>query len=183
MRSPRGWPNDPPDVAATRADPQVFAGNSVGDVAAYQQMVIERLDREPAIIGHSFGGVLVQMLAGRGLSAATCAISPAPSRGVLPLPVDALKASSAVLSNPANRHRAVTLTYDQFRFGFANAVPEEDAHDLYEQFHVAGRGFHCSRPPSPTSTQPPRSRPTRRTPLAGPCWSSPGRPTIRRRPR
>ena len=79
-----GWPNDPIDVAAARADPDVFAGNGVGDVAAYQQMIIERLDRKQAIIGHSFGGVLVQMLAGRGQAAATCAISPAPSRGVLP---------------------------------------------------------------------------------------------------
>ena len=136
-----GWPNDPVDVAAARADPGVFAGNSVGDVAAYQQMIIERLDRKPAIIGHSFGGVLVQMLAGRGLAAATCAISPAPSRGVLPLPINALKASSAVLSNPANRHRAVTLTFDQFRFGFANAVSEDEAHELYDQFHVAGSGI------------------------------------------
>jgi pimeloyl-ACP methyl ester carboxylesterase len=136
-----GWPNDPEDVAAARADPTVFAGNSVGDVAAYQQMIIEQLDRKPAIIGHSFGGVLVQMLAGRGLAAATCAISPAPSRGVLPLPINALKASSAVLSNPANRHRAITLTFDQFRFGFANAVSEDDAHELYDQFHVAGSGI------------------------------------------
>ena len=135
-----GWPDDPSSVAAAHADPQVFAGKSVGDVAAYQQTVIERLDRKPAIIGHSFGGVLVQILAGRGLSVVTCAISPAPSRGVLPLPVAALKAASPVLSNPANRHRAVTLTFDQFRYGFANAVSEEEAHELYEQFHVAGSG-------------------------------------------
>ena len=136
-----GWPDDPASVEAAHADPSVFAGKSVGDVAAYQQMIIEKLDRRPAIIGHSFGGVLVQMLAGRGLAAVTCAISPAPSRGVLPLPLDALKASSAVLSNPANRHRAVTLTPDPFRFGFANAVDEEEAAELYEQFHVAGSGI------------------------------------------
>ena len=108
---------------------------------AYQQAIIERLDKKPAIIRHSFGGVLVQILAGRGLSAATCAISPAPSRGVLPLPINALKAASPVLSNPANRHRAITLTYDQFRFGFANAVSDDEAHDLYEHFHVAGSGI------------------------------------------
>jgi non-heme chloroperoxidase len=85
--------------------------------------------------------VLVQILAGRGLSAATCAVDPAPSRGVLPLPLAALKAASPVLVNPANRHRAVTLTFDQFRFGFANAISEEEAHELYEQFHVAGSGI------------------------------------------
>lgn len=135
-----GWPDDPTTVEDAREHPEVFAGKSVGDVAAYQQLIIERLERKPALIGHSFGGVLVQILAGRGLSVATCAIDPAPSRGVLPLPINALKASSAVLSNPANRHRAVTLTFDQFQFGFANAVSEEEAHQLYEQYHVAGSG-------------------------------------------
>jgi non-heme chloroperoxidase len=136
-----GWPDDPLSVEEAHAHPEVFAGKSVGDVAAYQEMIIERLDRKPALIGHSFGGVLVQILAGRGLSAATCAVDPAPSRGVLPLPLAALKAASPVLVNPANRHRAVTLTFDQFRFGFANAVSEEEAHELYEQFHVAGSGI------------------------------------------
>ena len=96
--------------------------------------------RKPALIGHSFGGVLVQILAGRGLSAATVAIDPAPSRGVLPLPFPALKAASPVLSNPANRHKAMTLTFEQFRYGFANVVAEEEAHELYEKFHVAGSG-------------------------------------------
>ncbi|KHL19530.1 pimeloyl-ACP methyl ester carboxylesterase [Mumia flava] len=135
-----GWPDDPPDVEAARDDPSVFANKSVGDVAAYQQRIIERLDRKPALIGHSFGGLLVQILAGRGLSAATVAIDPAPSRGVLPLPAAALKASAPVLTNPANRHRAVSLTFEQFRFGFANAVTDEEAQQLYDEFHVAGSG-------------------------------------------
>ena len=76
-----GWPDDPATVGEAHADPSVFAGKSVGDVASYQRMVIERLDREPAVVGHSFGGVLVQILAGQGLSAATCAISPASLAG------------------------------------------------------------------------------------------------------
>jgi len=135
-----GWPDDPLSVEEAHAHPEVFAGKGVGDVAAYQQMIIERLDRKPALIGHSFGGVLVQILAGRGLSAATCAVDPAPSRGVLPLPLAALKAGAPVLTNPANRHRAVTLTFDQFRYGFANAVSEDEAHRLYEEFHVAAPG-------------------------------------------
>lgn len=135
-----GWPDDPGTVAEAHAHPEVFAGKSVGDVAAYQQMIIEQLERKPVVIGHSFGGLLVQILAGRGMSAATVAIDPAPSRGVLPLPASALKASSAVLSNPANRNRAVALSYDQFRYGFANAVSEDEAHALYETFHVAGSG-------------------------------------------
>jgi non-heme chloroperoxidase len=136
-----GWPDDPATVAEAREHPESFAGKSVGDVAAYQQAVIEKLTTEPVIIGHSFGGLLVQILAGRGLAAATVAIDPAPSRGVLPLPASALKASSAVLGNPGNRHKAVTLTYDQFRYGFANAVTEKEAHELYETFHVAGSGI------------------------------------------
>lgn len=136
-----GWPNDPATVEEAREHPDVFAGNSVGDVAEYQQTIIEKLDRKPAIIGHSFGGLLVQILAGRGLSAATVAIDPAPFRGVLPLPASALKAASAVLTNPANRHRAVALTFEQFRYGFANAIDEDEAREVYEEFHVAGSGI------------------------------------------
>lgn len=136
-----GWPDDPTSIDEAREHPETFAGKSVGDIAAYQQAIIERLDRKPVIVGHSFGGVLVQILAGRGLALATVAISPAPSRGVLPLPVNALKAAAPALSNPANRGRAITLTYDQFRFGFASAVSEDEARELYEQFHVAGSGI------------------------------------------
>lgn len=135
-----GWPDDPPTVRESREHPEVFANKSIGDIAAYQQQIVEKLDRKPALIGHSFGGLLVQILAGRGLSVATVAIDPAPSRGVLPLPISALRASSAVLSNPTNRHKAVALTFAQFRYGFGNAVTEEEAEELYETFHVAGSG-------------------------------------------
>jgi non-heme chloroperoxidase len=83
-----------------------------------------------AVIGHSFGGLLTQILAGRGLSAVSVAIDPAPFRGVLPLPISALKSGSPVLHNPANRNRAVPLTYEQFRYAFANAVSENEAHQL-----------------------------------------------------
>ena len=135
-----GWPDDPMSVGEAREHPEVFASKSVGDVAAYQQAIIEKLDQKPALIGHSFGGLLVQILAGRGLAAATVAIDAAGGRGVLPLPFSALKAASPVLTHPSTRHKAVTLTYDQFRYGFANAVSEEEAHRLYDQFHVAGSG-------------------------------------------
>ena len=92
------------------------------------------------MIGHSFGGLLAQIIAGRGLSAAAVAIDPAPFRGVLPLPISALKSSRPVLGNPANRHRAVPLTYEQFRFAFANAVSEDEARELYDTFAVPGSG-------------------------------------------
>jgi len=135
-----GWPGEPPDVAAARANPELFAGTGIADIADYQHAVIDRLTTKPALVGHSFGGLLVQILAGRGLSFATVAIDPAPSRGILPLPISALKSASAVLRNPANRGRAVSLTYEQFRYGFANAVTEDEAHALYDEFHVAGAG-------------------------------------------
>jgi len=135
-----GWPDDPETVAEANAHPGVFARKGVGEVADHLEQVMSRLDRRPAVIGHSFGGLLAQILAGRGLAAATVAISPAPFRGVLPLPISALRSAAPVLSNPANHHRAVPLTYEQFRFGFANAVGEEEARDLYGRFAVPGSG-------------------------------------------
>jgi pimeloyl-ACP methyl ester carboxylesterase len=135
-----GWPDDPATVAEAKANPDVFAGKSVGDIADYVAAVIEQLDTKPVVIGHSFGGLMTQIVAGRGLAAASVAISPAPFRGVLPLPISALKSASAVLSNPRNRHRAVPLSYDQFRYAFANAVDEDEAKQLYESYSVAGTG-------------------------------------------
>lgn len=134
------WPHDSADVASARADDQALAGTSVADVADHVTAVAQALDTPPVLIGHSFGGLLVQMVAGRGVAAATVSIDPAPSRGVLPLPFSALKAAFPVLGNPANRGRSVTLTFDQFRYGFANAVPEQEARELYEAHHVAAPG-------------------------------------------
>ncbi len=135
-----GWPDDPETVAEANADPEVFAGKSVGDVADHLDAVVRTLDRKPVIIGHSFGGLLTQILAGRGLAAASVAIDPAPFRGVLPLPISALRSASPVLTNPVNYNRAVPLTYEQFRYGFANAVDEAEAHQLYETFAVPAPG-------------------------------------------
>ena len=135
-----GWPDDPQTVEEANAHPEVFAHKTVGQVADHFAEVIGRLTRKPAVIGHSFGGLLAQIVAGRGLSAAAVAIDPAPFRGVLPLPISALKSASPVLSNPANRNRAVPLTYEQFRFGFANAVGEEEAKQLYDAFAVPAPG-------------------------------------------
>jgi non-heme chloroperoxidase len=135
-----GWPDDPETVEEANAHPEVFAGKSVGQVADHFEAVIRRLTRKPAVIGHSFGGLLTQIIAGRGLAAASVAIDPAPFRGVLPLPISALKSGSPVLGNPANRNRAIPLTYDQFRYAFANAVSEEEAKELYETYAVPAAG-------------------------------------------
>jgi pimeloyl-ACP methyl ester carboxylesterase len=135
-----GWPDDPETVEEAKAHPEVFAHKTVGQVADHFADVIGKLQRKPAVIGHSFGGLLTQILAGRGLAAASVAVDPAPFRGVLPLPISALKAASPVLGNPANRNRAVPLTYDQFRFAFANAVGEDEAKQLYETYAVPASG-------------------------------------------
>jgi non-heme chloroperoxidase len=135
-----GWPDDPETVAEANAKPEVFAKKSIKDVADHFEEVIRKLDSKPAVIGHSFGGLMTQILAGRGLSAASVAIDPAPFRGVLPLPISALRAGSPVLSNPLNRGRAVPLTYEQFRYAFANAVGEDEARELYETYAVPAPG-------------------------------------------
>jgi non-heme chloroperoxidase len=135
-----GWPDDPETVEEANAHPEVFAHKTVGQVADHYARVIGLLERKPAVIGHSFGGLLAQIIAGRGLSAATVAIDPTPFRGVLPLPISALKSASPVLGNPANRSRAVPLTFEQFRYGFANAVSEDEAKQLYETFAVPASG-------------------------------------------
>jgi non-heme chloroperoxidase len=136
-----GWPDDPETTAEARGHPEVFAGKSIGEVAEHFAAVIASLARKPVIIGHSFGGLLTQILAGRGLVAVSVAIDPAPFRGVLPLPISALRSASAALGNPANRHRAVPLTFDQFRYAFANAVSEDEAQELYETFAVPASGL------------------------------------------
>jgi non-heme chloroperoxidase len=135
-----GWPDDPETVEEARRDPGAFAGKSVGQVADHFAEVVGALAKKPVIVGHSFGGLIAQILAGRGLAAATVAVDPAPFRGVLPLPIAALRTTMPVLSNPANRGRAVTLTFDQFRYGWTNGVGEEEARRLYERFHVAAPG-------------------------------------------
>ena len=135
-----GWPDDPETVAEANAHPEVLAHKSVGQVADHFDAIIRGLQRKPAIVGHSFGGLLAQILAGRGLASVTVAIDPAPFRGVLPLPLSSLKSAWPVLGNPANRNRAVPLTYEQFRYGFANAVSEDEAKELYERFAVPASG-------------------------------------------
>jgi non-heme chloroperoxidase len=135
-----GWPDDPETVADAKAHPEVFAGKGIGEVADYEEGIIRRLDRKPVVIGHSFGGLMTEILAGRGLAAASVAISPAPFRGVLPLPISALRTTSVALRNPANWNRAVPLSYEQFRYSFANVVGEDEAKELYLGYSVPGSG-------------------------------------------
>jgi non-heme chloroperoxidase len=135
-----GWPDDPETVEQAKAHPEVFAHKSVGQIADHFEGVIRHLDQKPAVVGHSFGGLLTQILAGRGVAKVSVALDPAPFRGVLPLPISSLRAATPVLANPANYNRAVPLTFDQFRYSFANAVSEDEAKELYETFAVPGSG-------------------------------------------
>ena len=134
------WPDDPRTVEGARAEPEVLAKKTLKQVADHTTEVVDALDRKPALIGHSTGGLLAQMLAGRGLSAVTVAIDPGIFRGVLPLPGSVLKGVGPFLVNPRTRGRAITLTFDQFKYGWANALDEDEAKRLYDTFHVAGSG-------------------------------------------
>ncbi len=135
-----GWPDDPNSVEEANRHPEVMAHKTIGQIADHYHDVIKTLTQKPAVIGHSFGGLLTQILAGRGVSAVSVAIDPAPFRGVLPLPFSSLKSAAPVIGNPANHGRAIPLTYEQFRFGFANAVSEDEAKELHATFAVPGSG-------------------------------------------
>src|SRR3954454_2000403 len=125
-----GWPDDPLAVAEARDHPEVFAHKMVQAVPDHYVEALGKLRAKPAVIGHSFGGLIAQKIAGEGASAVTVAIDPAPGRGVLPLPVSALKSGSPVLGNPANARRSVTLTFDEFKYGWANNLDEDEARQL-----------------------------------------------------
>ena len=135
------WPDDPETVEQARANPSVLARKTLKQVADHTIEIIRALDKKPVLVGHSTGGLLAQMLAGQGLAAATVAIDPGVFRGVLPLPVSVLKGVGPFLLNPLTRRRAITLTFDQFKFGWVNALDEKEAKELYDTFHVAGSGI------------------------------------------
>jgi non-heme chloroperoxidase len=135
------WPDDPATVEEARANPAVLAKKTLKQIADHTTDVINALDKEPVVMGHSTGGLLAQILAGRGLSAATVAIDPGIFRGVLPLPAAVLRSSGPFLINPLTRRRAITLTFNQFKYAWANALDEREAKELYNTFHVAGSGI------------------------------------------
>ncbi|MCS5734976.1 alpha/beta hydrolase [Herbiconiux daphne] len=135
-----GWPDDPASVDEARKDPDVFAHKMVKQVTEHYLEAIDGLTLTPAVVGHSFGGLIAQKIAGEGASEATVAIDPAPFQGVLPLPASSLKSSAPVLANPLNFGRAVSLTLEQFTFGWANALDADEAEELWKTYHVAASG-------------------------------------------
>ena len=134
------WPDDPDSVEEARADPEVFAHKMVAQVTDHYLEAISLLTVKPAVIGHSFGGLIAQKIAGEGVSAVTVAVDPAQFKGVLQLPLSSLKSAAPVLGNPANFGRAVALTFEQFNFGWTNNLDEAEARELYETYHVAASG-------------------------------------------
>jgi non-heme chloroperoxidase len=139
------WPDDPASIEAARAEPEALAKKSLKQVADHTAEVIKALDKKPVLIGHSTGGLLAEMLAGRGVAAATVAIDPGVFRGVLPLPFKVLKGVGPFLIDPRTRGRAITLTFDQFEYGWANALDEKEGRELYDTFHVAGSGLSLAQ--------------------------------------
>lgn len=136
-----GWPDDPETTGEALAKPSVFAGKSVQGITDHVAAIIRRLDTKPVLVGHSFGGLIVQKLAGMGLAHATVAIDPGPIKGVLPLPFSALKVAGSVVLNPANYRRQVRLTKEQFRYGFGNRLSPEESDALYARYSVPGSGI------------------------------------------
>ena len=139
------WPDDPETVEGARAEPEVLANKTLKQVADHTTEIIGGLKKKPVLIGHSTGGLLAEMLAGQGRAAVTVAIDPGVFRGVLPLPLSVLRSAGPFLINPRNRGRALTLTFDQFRYAWANNLDEDEAMELYDKFHVAASGVSLAQ--------------------------------------
>jgi pimeloyl-ACP methyl ester carboxylesterase len=135
-----GWPGDPGTVEAARANPDALANHGIDDVTGHYAQIIDQLPARPILIGHSFGGMITQKLLGEDYGAGAVAIDAAQIKGVLPLPLSALHATLPVFKNPANKHKAVTLTAEQFRYSFGNAISEKESDDLYQRWAIPAPG-------------------------------------------
>jgi pimeloyl-ACP methyl ester carboxylesterase len=135
-----GWPGDPDTVEEARRNPENIAGHGIDDVVDHFAGIISTLPAKPILVGHSFGGMIAQKLLGRDLAAAAVAIDAAQIKGVLPLPLSSLRATLPVFKNPANKHKAVSLTAEQFRYAFGNAIPEEESTALFEKWAIPAPG-------------------------------------------
>jgi pimeloyl-ACP methyl ester carboxylesterase len=135
-----GWPGDPGTVEAARANPDALANHGIDDVTGHYARIIDQLPARSVLIGHSFGGMIAQKLLGEDYGAGGVAIDAAQIKGVLPLPLSTLHSTLPVFKNPANKHKAVSLTAEQFRYSFGNAISEEESDDLYERWTIPAPG-------------------------------------------
>ena len=134
------WPRLHGEVEDIRADPSALAGLGLLEIFEHYAKFVRTLDEPPILIGHSFGGLAVQVLLDRGLGAAGVSIDGTPPKGILPLPWSVIRSANPVLSNPLNYWRAVPLTFEQFRYAFANTMTEADARAAYERNAIPGPG-------------------------------------------
>jgi pimeloyl-ACP methyl ester carboxylesterase len=158
------WPGMEGEIDEVRRNTKPYENLGISEIADHYEQIIRKLDKPPIIIGHSFGGLITEVLLDRGLGATGVGISPAPIKGILALPFSSLKVASVALKNPANRHRAVTLTPDEFRYGFGNLLSVEESKRAYDRLAVPGPGrvlfqaaFSNFIPNSPAAVHPKNS--------------------------
>jgi pimeloyl-ACP methyl ester carboxylesterase len=135
-----GWPGDPDTVEAARANPDSIADHGIDDVTDHYAGIIGQLPARPILIGHSFGGMIAEKLLGLDLGAAAIGIDAAQIKGVLPLPLSSLRSTLPVFKNPANKHRAVSLTAEQFRYSFGNTLSVEESDELFGRWTIPAPG-------------------------------------------
>jgi pimeloyl-ACP methyl ester carboxylesterase len=135
-----GWPGDPDTVEAARANPEALADHGIDEVTAHYAKIIDQLPASPVLVGHSFGGMIAEKLLGEDYGAGAVAIDAAQIKGVLPLPLSSLHSTLPVFKNPANKHKAVSLTAEQFRYSFGNAISEAESNDLYQRWSIPAPG-------------------------------------------
>ena len=157
------WPRKHGDVEEMRETAEESAGLGIQEIVHHYEGLIKDLDQPPVLLGHSFGGLIVELLVDRGLGRAAVAMSPAPPKGILKLPYSTLKVSSASLAHPSKWHGVVSLTLEEFTYGFVNTFPPEEAQKAYERYYVPRRVRSSTRPASRTSTCTRRPRSTSRT--------------------
>lgn len=135
-----GWPGDAADVEQTRANAAALANHGIDDITRGYSEFIRGLKTRPIVVGHSFGGLVAQKLLADGQAAGAIAIDPGQIKGVKPLPLAQIRSGLPVLSRPGNKKKAVSLSKQQFRFAFGNALPEDESNELFERWTIPGPG-------------------------------------------
>ena len=134
------WPRKAGGVDEMRETADESAGLGVQEIVDHYAELIEELDEPPVLIGHSYGGLFVELLLDRGLGRAGVAMSPAPPKGILVLPFSTLKSGAPALAHPSTWHGVVTLSPEEFTYAFVNTFPPEDAAAAYERYAVPETG-------------------------------------------